>query len=386
MKKLFTALALTLCTVMLLSTVTVAGDSGIKTVLTLEEAKKMALENDVQFKLQDSYIQQKTEDYADLSENFSAGKGVRSSSSAGKAAGRINNQVNLENAYFAMKQEIFDKNDLKRASDYNVTKAYYDVMKAKHALGDAARDLELAKQDLDVAKIKVEHGLMTSSGLTQVENAYKTSLTEYNASVTDLQNDLSTLNKSIGGKMDISKLDVDMTMYMPNIAALDLKKIREDNLNNNPSFYTAKKSVDLAKYKKFLTDTEYDDNYDRMKNMNDDVRDEYTDMVFKANRDYDDAKYQYDEAVRDLDLALSTSYSSLLTMVESIENLRKTIETTKLTYTHNKTKYDLGLISKNDLAASEDALKDLESKLNTSIIDLNLQYLSLTQYSYTPVK
>jgi outer membrane protein TolC len=386
MKKLCKALALTLCMIMLLSTITVAGDAAAKTVLTLEEAKKLALENDVQFKLQESYILQKSEDYADMSENFNSNRGVKANTAAGKAAGRINNQVALESANYAVKQEKFNKADLKRESDYNVTKAYYDVMKAKYSLDNVARSLELAKKDLDIAKIKVEHGLTTSSALTQVENAYKTSQTAYNTVVSDLQNYMATISKNIGKALDVSTVDVDMTIGMPDISSIDLNKIKEDNLQNNPTFFAIKKGLDLAKYKQFLVDTEYEDTYDRNQKLNDDIRDEYENMVYKADRDYDDSQYQYDEALKGLDIALKTSYSGIITLKDTIDNLRKSVENARVTFTQNKIRFDLGLISKYEFEKSESALKDLENQLNANIINLNMQYVALTQYSYTPVK
>jgi hypothetical protein len=386
MKKLCKALALTLCTIMLLSTLTVVGDPGGKTVLTLEEAKKVALENDVQFKLQESYIKQKSEDYADMSDNFTANRGVRASSIAGKAEGRINNQVGLENAYYAVKQEVFNKNDLKRESDFNVTKAYYDVMKAKYTIEDAMRDLNLAKKDLDIAKIKVEHGLITSSTLTQIENAYKSSQTTYNTAFSDLQNKMETLSKNIGKALDISNVDIDMTISIPDVSTIDLAKIKEDNLKNNSAFFNLKKALDLAKYKKFLTGDAYDETIENRVKLSDSVRDDFEELVYDANRDYDDTQYQYDETIKDLDISLKTQYSGIVTLVETIENLKKNVENARTTFTQNKTKYDLGLISLNDFVKNEAALKDMENQLSTSIVNLNTQYLALTQYSYTSAK
>ncbi len=386
MKKMCKALALTLCTVMLLSTITVAGDVGAKTLLTLEEAKKIALENDVLLKLQDSYIQQKSEDYSDLSENFYSGRGVKGGTAVTKAEGRINNQVGLESANYAVKQEIFEKADLKRESNYNVTKAYYDVMKAKYTLEDEARDLELAKKNLAIAKVKVEHGLITNNTLTQVENALKSSQTAYNTAVSDLQNYMATLSKNIGKKLDVATDDVDMAIGMPDISSLDIDKIKEDNLKNNSTFFSLKMGVDLAKYKQYMVTYEYDDTYERNLKLNDDVRDGYESLQHEANRDYTDAQYKYDEAVKQLDITLKSSYAGIINSKEAIDNLKKSVENARITFTQNKIKFDLGLISKNEFDTSEDTLKDLESTLNTSIIDFNLAYVALTQYSYTTGK
>lgn len=383
MKKIYKALTLTLCMIMILSVLTVAGDSDVKTILTLEEAKALALENDVQFKLQQSYINQKKEDYNIMSDNFNANRGVKAGTAAGKAEGRINNQVALENANYAVKQEIFNKNDLKRASDYNVTTAYYDVMKAKYTLENAERAMELAQKDLEIADIKLAQGMITKNEHSQAENAYKASKTEYDAAFTSLTDKMKTLSKEIGKDLDVNKDDIDMKISIPDISKIDLEKIKTDNLNNNPAFFSAKKAVDLAKYKQFLINSEYDDNYDKMKRMTDTARNEFDIMLHDADRDYENAQYQYDEAIKELDISLKTLYSGIITSMDAIENLKKSVADMKTTVKNDNLKYSMNLISQIELSKSESALKDSENRLNTAIVNLNTQYLTLTQYSYT---
>ncbi len=383
MKKTCKTLAITLCAAMLLSTFTVAGDSEVKTILTLKEAKALALENDVQFKIQQSYINQKKEDYAVMSENFNANRGVKASTAAGKAEGRINNQVALENANYAVKQEIFNKNDLKRASDYNVTIAYYDVMKAKYTLDNAQRAMELAQKDLEIAEVRFNIGEYTKNDLSRAENAYKSSKTQYDAAFSSLEDKMKTLSNEIGKDLNINNDDIDMTIGIPDISSIDLDKIKTDNLNNNPAFFSAKKAVDLAKYKQFLVSSEYDDNYDKMKRMTDTARNEFDIMLHDADRDYENAKYQYDEAVKELEISLKTQYSGITTQMETIVNLKKSVADMETTVKNDRLRYSLDLLSQNELSKSESALKDLENSLNTAIVNLNAQYLALTQYSYT---
>lgn len=383
MKRLCKALALTICSVMLLSTLTVVGDPGGKTILTLEEAKKMALANDVQLKLQDNYIKQKQEDYSNASDHFSDIPKGRYSSIADKAEAKVNNLLSLDRAHLAVEQEVFKKTDLKRKSNYDVTISYYGVMKAKYSFEDAERAMNLAKKDLDIAKIKSDLGLITSSALIQVENTYKSSQTKYNSAFTELQTAIATLSKNIGKTLDVLTDDIDMTISIPNIAALDLNKIKEDYMKNSSNFFTLNKTLDMSKYTKYLTEAEYD-SYREHSKMSENVVDAFEELQFKADRDYDNAKYQYDVAVKELDISLKSQYSGITTMAESIEVLKKNIENTRITFEQNKTKYKLGLVSMNDLEKNESALKDLENQLTTSIINLNSQYIALIQYSYAP--
>ncbi|HYF74983.1 MAG TPA: TolC family protein [Candidatus Nitrosocosmicus sp.] len=386
MRKLCKALALTLCTVMLLSTLTVVGDPGGKQILTLEEAKKLALENNTQFKLQDNYIKQSQEDYNDESENFTENVRGRYSSVAQKAEARIKNILGLDALYSKVEEDVFKKNDLKRKISYDVTTAYYDVMKARYTLDNATRAMDLAKKNLDIAKIKLEHGLITNSMLLQIENAYKTTQIEYNKAVSDLQNDMATLSKNIGGKLDISNYEVDMTIGLPDVSAIKLDKIKEDYIKNSSDFYTLKETLDTAKSKKFMTEGEYEDYLEDTHNKSKNVQDEFSDLITNANRDYDNVKYKYDEAEKALDISLSSQYAAIISTMDTIENLRKSVENARTTFEQSKTKYELGLVSKNEFENNESNLKDLENQLKMTIIGLNTQYLALTQYSYTSTK
>lgn len=386
MRKLCKALALTLCTVMLLSTLTVVGDSGGKTVLTLEEAKQIALDNDVQFKLQQSYIQQKSEDYDDVYDQYSNGPRDSGNSVVDRAEAEISYKMIIENAASEIRQEIFTRNDLKRKSDYDVTTAYYDVMTAKYALDDAKRAMDLAKKDLDIAKVKVEQGLMTSSALSQVNNAYTASQAEYNKAFSELQNAMAALSKNIGKNLDVFNVEIDMTLSMPDIKAIDLNKIKEDYMKNSSDFYALSEALDIAEYKQQLTEEKYDYYEKRLPHRSTKLEDQLDDMKYKADRDYDNVKYKYNEAEKTLDVTLNTLYTGINTLAESVQTLQKNLEDAKTTVEQNRIRYDLGLIAKIDLEKSEAALKDLENTLNTTIIALNTQYLALTQYSYEAEK
>lgn len=386
MKRMCKALALTLCTIMLLSTLTVAADSGDDNILTLEEAKQIALDNDVQFNLQQSYIKQKSADYDDVYDVYSRGPSDNYSSVAERAELEVKYMMTIENAASAIRKEIFTRNDLKRKSNYEVTTAYYDVIKANYTLEDKKRAMDLAKKDVDIAKIQQEQGMITSSTLSQIQNAYASSQADYNKAFAELQNCMAALSKTIGKNLDVFNDKIDMTLAIPDIASLDLNKIKEDYMKQSSDFYALSEALDMAEYQLQLTEDKYDYYEKRLPHRNTKIEDALDDMMDKANRDYDSAKYQYSEAEKGLDVTLNNLYTGINTLQETVATLQKNLEDTKTTVEQNKLRYELGLIAKIDMEKSEAALKDLESTLNSTMIGLNTQYLALTQYSYEPEK
>lgn len=377
------ALALTLCMVMLLSTFTVAGDSEVKTILTLEKAKEIALKDNTQYKHQQSYIDQKKEDYQDIADKSISSKG---SSIIEKTQSYVAGKMAADNAYNTWQLEVFKKGDIKRQSDYNVTIAYYDVMKAKYTIDDATRAMELAKKDLNIANIKFSQGIITKNELSQADNAYKSSKTDYDTAYSSFADKMKALSNEIGKKLDVSTDDIDMTISIPNIGSLDMTKIREDYLKKSPDFYSLKSALLSYEYQKYLIEEEYDEYDEKTARISDTVEDGFNELKYRANRDYDNAQYKYDEAVKALNISLDTQYTGIVSTAETIENLKKIINNTKITHGQNKLRYNFGLISKIEFEKSESALKDLENKLNTAIVNINTQYLNLTQYSYTPEK
>ncbi|MHB1391827.1 MAG: hypothetical protein ACYCYE_01915 [Clostridia bacterium] len=78
-------------------------------------------------------------------------------------------KVSIENAASSSRKAVFSRNDLKRASDCNVTDAFYGVIKAKYSLMDAEADMELKKKDLETAKIKYSLSIITKNSFSQAE-------------------------------------------------------------------------------------------------------------------------------------------------------------------------------------------------------------------------
>lgn len=386
MKKRSTALAVLLSVAMIFSGITAFADTDGDNVLTLEEAKRIALDNDVQFKLQQSYIQQKSEDYEDIYDIYSRGPKDNYNSVVERAEAEVEYKMVIESAASAVRQEIFKRNDLKRKSDYEVTKAYYDVMKANYSLDDAERAMALAEKELKIAKIKFELGLIAKNDLSQFENAYKSSQIEYNDAFSKLQNSMAALSRSIGKHLDVFNDKIDMTISMPDVEALDLNKIKEDYMKKNPDYYALSEALDLAEYKQQLTEEKYDYYEKRLPHRSTKIEDALNDMKYKADRDYNNARYQYEEAEKALDVMLNSLYTGVNALAEKVEVLQKSLDTAKTAYENNKLRFEAGLISEIELAKSESALKDLENQLNTAIVSLNEQYLELTQYSYEPEK
>lgn len=378
-KKCFIISAI-LCMVLSFSNIAVFADED-DGILTLEEAKALALENDVQFNLQQSYIQQASESYEKVYENNSGTDKSNYKSIADRAEAEISRKISVENAASGVRKAVFNRNDLKRASDLSVTNAFYGVIKAKYGLMDAESSMELKKKELDTAKLKYGLSIITKSSLSQAETEYTSAQEAYNTAFSELQNSFSQLSKNIGEHLDVFNDKIDMSLTVPDIKSLDLNKIKEDYMKNNSSFYSAKEQYDLAEYKLQLTEEKYDYYYKRLPNRTTAIMEQLDDMLYEARGNFEDAKYSYGEKEAELDVTLNSQYISINNLYRTYEAQMKEIEDTKLEIEQNRIKYQLGLYTRTAMDGSEVNLKKLQNMLNVTIINLNTQYMNMIQYS-----
>jgi len=365
---------------LLFSSAKAFADTVDDNILTLEEAKQIALDNDVQFNLQQSNIQKASESYENVYESNTKTDKTNYSNIAERAAGEVSRKITIEKAASSVRKAVFNRNDLKRESDYNVTEAYYGVLTAKLNLEDAEADKLLSYKELETAKIKYSLQIITKNTLSQAEDKYESSETAYNNAFTEVQKSMTTLSNSIGKTLDVFSDQIDMALSIPDIYSLDLNKIKEDYMENNSSFYSAKEEYDIAEYKLQLTQEKYDYYYKRLPNRTTTIEEKLNDMLYEAQRDFDDVKYSYGEKEKNLDLTLSNQYISINKSYKSYENLLKDLEEEKLTVTQNRIKYQMGLIKKAELESSEAEFKKLENHIKTAIANLIVQYVNMTQY------
>lgn len=380
MKKLCLIVSCILCMTIMLNCIAVTADYKDDGILTLEEAKEIAKKNDVQFNQQQSNIKKASENYEKVYENNNKTDKKNYNSVVESVSAMVARKVNIENAASNVRKAIFNRNNLERTINYEVTEKYYGVLKAMYSLADAEADMKLKKEELEKAKIKYEMDIITKNALSQAESAYDSSVTSYNKAFTSLQNSAAELSNCIGKNIDIYNVRFDMTLDVPDINSIDLNKIKEDYMKNSPSFYSEKEQYDLAEYKMQLIEEQYDIFVKRNPKATR-IIDDFIELLNDATNEFDDAKYSYSEKEKDLDLTLNNQYTTINDLYKSYEDQKKKIEDTKQEIEENRIKYQMGLIKKADLDSSTANLQKLENQLNTTIINLNLQYLSLTQYS-----
>ena len=97
MKKLCFVSSLIICVLLLSGSIAISADALDDGLLTLEEAKALALKNDINYRYQDKYIKDAKDNYKKLSEDTSINS--RRGSNIAQKESREFPQIQLENAY-----------------------------------------------------------------------------------------------------------------------------------------------------------------------------------------------------------------------------------------------------------------------------------------------
>lgn len=381
MKKLCFILSAIICLTAAIGWFPASAAAADDKILTLEEAKALALENDVQYNLQQGYIQNASESYEEVYDNNSSSDKSNYSNIAERAKAEVSRKMSIEKAASSVRKAVFARNDLKRESDYSVTVAYYGALNALLGQENAELEKALSQKKLETAKIKYSLQLIKKSELADAEKAYDTAVYECDNAFKEVQKSFVELSNSIGKNLDIYNDKLDMTVTIPDISSLDMNKIKEDYMKNNSGFYSAKETYDLAEYQLQLTEDKFDYYYKRLPNRTTALEDKLKDMLEDAQREFDDAKYSYVQKENELDATLNNQYISINKSLASYEELLKDLEEEKQTLETDRIKYQMRLVTKTDLESDEAALGKLENQIQAAIADLIVEYAGMTQYS-----
>lgn len=370
-------LLLLLVLVNILSLAVVSADSNNIRKITLDEAQKIALENNIKYRLQDSYISDALDNYYDTQDANDKMSGLPSSGMMSYFNKTITPEISLDSAVNSVKLSRFEKEDIKRLSDYNVKIAFLNIKKAQLELENKKNDTGSKLKDFETAKLKLDLGLITKNALKQFEKAYNDSIKDQQNTYEELKNKYQTLNRYLGRAIDDYNIEIIYDLNKLTIDDISLDQIREANIKNNKIYYSLEQSVTLAKRKYDLTKERYE-HFEKLgvQNSRQDMLDAYSD----AERDYDNARKSFEDATKDLDISLSSTYNALKNTADAADRLERDINDFKDELSTLKIKYDLRLIAKNDYDNQIIALATMQNSLNSLLADVEMQYAGLMLY------
>lgn len=365
--------------------------SDVKSILTLDEAIKAAINNSEILALDEKKINY-IDKINDISEKIDdnprlVGKIEIEMPDEKKDLNKDTREIQLKQA---KQQRDFDEDKLIQ----KVITAYNNIVTNQMKIDKAKRDIELKTKEFSIAKLKNDKGIITSVDL----NAYELKIEDLKDKLKSSENRLKdaecsfkvltgkdvtqySLEKDV--KFETLKIDGSVDEYLDNVIDNYLKyseqliKLNKDYLSDEDNKVADVTDKDKPSGEKPVLSTDGDlKSYEEYQSKLDAYYQEREMYAFKLSMRlaYLNAKMgtyegetNLDEAKKQFKEQLRTFYTNLITTEDNINLLKKNIELNNKQLRILKVKYDDGLITKIDYDTQVINSEDLDIQLRSAI-------------------
>lgn len=328
--------------VMIVSTaVNATAESADIKVLTLDEAIKLAVENnrqnvidDLEIKVKESQLKQAQENADMTGDSYGAERVLES---------RIRKEVRIMEAQTALEVARLRKEDNRRRTALDVREVFYNILLAEKELDKEMQKLEIQKEKLEFARSRYNTGSLSAEALDEAEFR----VISKSADVDNIREKIRTLELRLK-----ILLNMDLDEELPEIKGeikvellkdMDIEKIADTRLQFDTSVYEAAGRYNAANRTMQLTEelfragqTTYDTNKSNLE---------------KALRDYE-------SALRNREVNIRNSYNDLLNMEDNLELADKYAGLCLKKLDVAKVRYDKGIIDKESYLSAKEAYLD----------------------------
>lgn len=395
--------------------------------LSLEEAKKIALENNYELKAKKASLE---------ASNWEVKKSIWNILPSASASGSysyyepslpsmnsFDEEKRSTSASITVTQPIYNggrgiigiktKKESRKISQYNIQiqilntltqteGKYITVLEDKQLLKIAAKDLDLSKENLSIAQVKFSSGIISRAELLNFQSQtaskevnYLRAKNRYELALLDLANFLSLNPKDIGTIEDLDFSSIEpYKKIIEKVSIKDIKTIIERVvdlvLKNNPTIGIAESNIKLQKFsligvkQSFLPsiNLSFTNSWDK---SNIDNNYSYQGIItlsgsvplFPIINNYDDLKKSqemlnqsessYEVAKNSLILSIKNSIYNFITDTLSIDSSKKALTYTEESYRQTKVRFDQNLISPSDLLNAEILLNNAKIQYTTTL-------------------
>ena len=383
MKKMFqrfTALLLALC---LMGVPAMASDAeenneiltteeNNELVLTLDDAIKIAKENNPQLNASDAAIksaelnrevtEENQREFDSMAKHFTVAVNV----SNGMDVAYLKHGYYLKAANVGLELEKMEKNKVEASISYDVTEKYFNVKLMEELVKIGEKSVEIAKSNADIINKNYELGFVS---LMEVKNA-EAAVKKAQASAESYRRNqkLATDSFKIALQMENSDKTLKLTdeITIPSLPENWEEKI-EEATNSRYDVTALKKAYELSEEyfnitKKYVNDR--------------------TAKYHSAYSDYINSKYTYENTLKLIKLGLRSEYMNILTCSDAIVNAENDLEIKTIDYESAKIKYEMGVITNLELTAKMAELDSVRVQLENA----RLTYLlAVLKFNYNIV-
>ena len=350
-----------LIAVVVMSSIAVAAEN---INLNLSELIQIALNNNKQSAIDDYTILEKESAYKDAIDN--ANKSFFGGTPEQYLNKQIEKMITPSQAAIEIEISKMKKVDNEKNLKLDIYEAYQKVLLDKANLIIENQRLEYLEQLLEIQRAKLTEGTISATDIYDSEYNYDSQKVEVKKLENTIDSDLMELKRLMSLSLTEDEIQLDVSLVLDKVKISDFEAIISDSIENNIDVF--QKNEDL-KFKAMILELaserfEQGDNpYDKHK-LNYET----------ANAALNSAKKSLEAQIRNANNELITKYENYLLKIQFEDILNKKLDTYNI-------KFDMGVISKQDLINLKLEILDATKEKNEAIYQYNIQASNIKRIS-----
>ena len=334
-----------------------AAEVEIPAVLSLAEAREIALKNNKQTIIDDLEIKSKEKALETAKENAEMAYDAFGATSV--LNNRIRKEVRVMEAETGLDVARRTKEDHNERLKLDVSNAFYNILLARKELEKESKKLEIAREKYEIAKSKYSVKSITDDTLANAE--YEVFSRSFGVeSVKEKLKSLDIRLKDLTGlDLEGPQLVIEGEITLTGFTEEDIDSLVAESLENDTGVYSAAGRYNAAR---------------RTMEITEELLKPDTEIYISNMISLEMARRDYESARRSREVNIRNSYNELLNLQDNIMLALKYEELQKKKLENAKTRYEAGQITKEEYLSAEESCLDAAYSKYRAICDFNIKH------------
>lgn len=334
-----------------------AAEVEIPAVLSLAEAREIALKNNKQTIIDDLEIKSKEKALETAKENAEMAYDAFGATSV--LNNRIRKEVRVMEAETGLDVARRTKEDHNERLKLDVSNAFYNILLARKELEKESKKLEIAREKFEIAKSKYSVKSITDDTLANAEYEVISRSLSVESAKEKLKSLDIRLKDLLGLDLDGPELVINGEINMADFEELDIDLLVAETIDSDTGVFSAAGKYNVAK---------------RIMELTEELIKPDTEIYIGNKINLETALRDYIAAKRNREVDIRNSYNDLLNLRDNVDLALRYEELQKRKLENAKTRYEAGKITKEEYLQAEESFIDAVYNKYRAICDFNIKY------------
>lgn len=334
-----------------------AAEVEIPAVLSLAEAREIALKNNKQTIIDDLEIKSKEKALETAKENAAMASDAFGPESV--LNNRIRKEVRVKEAEANLETARRKKQDNIEKLKLNISSTFNNILLAQKELEKELRKLEIAEEKYEIAKRKYNIRSISEDTLSNIEYEVISRSLSVESAKEKLKSLDIRLKDLLGLDLDGPELVINGEINMADFEELDIDLLVAETIDSDTGVFSAAGKYNVAK---------------RIMELTEELIKPDTEIYIGNKINLETALRDYIAAKRNREVDIRNSYNDLLNLRDNVDLALRYEELQKRKLENAKTRYEAGKITKEEYLQAEESFIDAVYNKYRAICDFNIKY------------